>query len=238
MQCKDWMLREGNSLELMNKLAPDSVDGVITDPYCSGGRTNSERQAPPTRKYLTSDKAYPEFLGDHRDQRGFLAWCSLWLAAAWRATREGGVLVTFIDWRMLPTMTDAVQAGGWIWRGIVPWHKPACRPQLGRFRNACEFAIWGSKGPLPLDREVPVLPGLVTSPPVPRTDRKHTTQKPLSVMRELVRIVVPGGLVLDPFAGAGTTGLAALAEGTIGIELHPWLRRDRSAPPGCRRAVR
>jgi DNA modification methylase len=42
-------------------------------------------------------------------------------------------------------------------------------------------------------------------------------------MRELVRIVVPGGLVLDPFAGAGTTGLAALAEGRrfIGIELHP-----------------
>jgi site-specific DNA-methyltransferase (adenine-specific) len=46
---------------------------------------------------------------------------------------------------------------------------------------------------------------------------------PLSVMRELVRIVVPGGLVLDPFAGAGTTGVAALAEGRrfIGLELHP-----------------
>jgi site-specific DNA-methyltransferase (adenine-specific) len=41
-------------------------------------------------------------------------------------------------------------------------------------------------------------------------------------MRELVRIVVPGGLVIDPFACAGTTGLAALAEGRrfIGIELH------------------
>ncbi len=225
MQCKDWSLREGDSLELMNKLAPDSVDGVITDPpYCSGGRTSAERQAPPSKKYQTTgSKAYPEFLGDHRDQRGFLAWCSLWLTAAWRATREGGVLVTFIDWRMLPTMTDAVQAGGWIWRGIVPWHKPACRPQLGRFRNACEFAIWASKGPLPLDRKVPVLPGLVTAPPVPRAGRKHVAQKPLSVMRELVRIVVPGGLVLDPFAGAGNTGLAALAEGRrfMGIEMHP-----------------
>ena len=133
---------------------------------------------------------------------------------------EGGVLVTFIDWRMLPTMTDAVQTGGWIWRGIVPWYKPWCRPQLGRFRNACEFAIWASKGPLPVDRKVP---GLVTAPPVPRADRKHVAQKPMSVMRELVRIVVPGGLVLDPFAGAGTTGLAALAEGRrfIGIEMHP-----------------
>jgi site-specific DNA-methyltransferase (adenine-specific) len=69
----------------------------------------------------------------------------------------------------------------------------------------------------------PVLPGLVTSPPVPNAGRKHVAQKPLPVMRELVRIVVPGGLVLDPFAGAGTTGLAALAEGRrlIGIEMHP-----------------
>lgn len=41
-------------------------------------------------------------------------------------------------------------------------------------------------------------------------------------MRELVQIVVPGGLVLDPFTGAGTTGLAALAEGRrfLGIEMH------------------
>src|SRR5579872_3950694 len=132
------------------------------------------------------------------DPRGFLAWCSLWLAAAWRATRESGVLVTFIYWRMLPTMMDAVQAGGWIWRGIVPWHKPACRPQLGRFRNACEFAIWASKRPMPLDRKVPVLPGLVTAPPVPRGGWKHVAQKPLSVMRELVRIVAPGGARARP----------------------------------------
>lgn len=111
--------------------------------------------------------------------------------------------MAFIDWRMLPTMTDAVQAGGWIWRGIVPWYKPVCRPQLGRFRNACEFAVW--------------------APPVPSAGREHVAQKPLSVMRELVQIVVPGGLVLDPFAGAGTTGLAALAEGRrfLGIEMHP-----------------
>ena len=37
-----------------------------------------------------------------------------------------------------------------------------------------------------------------------------------------VRIVVPGGLILDRFVGAGTTGVAALAEGRrfMGIELH------------------
>lgn len=50
----------------------------------------------------------------------------------------------------------------------------------------------------------------------------HETVKPIALMRELVRLVVPpGGLVLDPFAGSGTTLLAARREGfrAIGIEM-------------------
>jgi site-specific DNA-methyltransferase (adenine-specific) len=42
----------------------------------------------------------------------------------------------------------------------------------------------------------------------------HPTVKPLKLMRYLARLVTPpGGVVLDPFAGSGTTGLAARAEG-------------------------
>lgn len=47
-----------------------------------------------------------------------------------------------------------------------------------------------------------------------RWGSKHPTVKPVNLMRWLVRLVTPpGGLVLDPFAGSGTTGVAALAEG-------------------------
>lgn len=49
----------------------------------------------------------------------------------------------------------------------------------------------------------------------------HPTVKPVSVMRWLVRLVVPkNGLVLDPFAGSGTTGVACVHEDFlfIGIE--------------------
>ena len=42
----------------------------------------------------------------------------------------------------------------------------------------------------------------------------HATVKPLALMRYLVRLVTPpGGTVLDPFAGSGTTGVACRAEG-------------------------
>lgn len=50
--------------------------------------------------------------------------------------------------------------------------------------------------------------------PADRAGSRHPTVKPVSLMRWLVRMITPpGGLVLDPFAGSGTTGAAALAEG-------------------------
>jgi DNA modification methylase len=49
----------------------------------------------------------------------------------------------------------------------------------------------------------------------------HETVKPIALMRWLVRLITPpGGVVLDPFMGSGTTGIAALEEGFgfLGIE--------------------
>ena len=47
-----------------------------------------------------------------------------------------------------------------------------------------------------------------------RLGSAHATVKPVDVMRWLCRLVTPpGGLILDPFAGSGTTGIAAMAEG-------------------------
>ena len=68
----------------------------------------------------------------------------------------------------------------------------------------------------------------------------HPTVKPLALIRWLVRLVTPpGGLVVDPFAGSGTTGEAAMLEGfrAILVELEgehlPLIaeRLARSAPP-------
>lgn len=47
-----------------------------------------------------------------------------------------------------------------------------------------------------------------------RAGSKHPTVKPVALMRWLCRMVCPaGGLILDPFAGSGTTGQAAVEEG-------------------------
>lgn len=52
----------------------------------------------------------------------------------------------------------------------------------------------------------------------------HPTVKPLALMRYLCRLVTPpGGLILDPFAGSGSTGVAAIQEGFrfVGVEREP-----------------
>jgi DNA modification methylase len=51
-----------------------------------------------------------------------------------------------------------------------------------------------------------------------RADSSHPTVKPVALMRWLVRLITPpGGTVLDPFAGSGTTGEAAMLEGMHAI---------------------
>lgn len=79
--------------------------------------------------------------------------------------------------------------------------------------------MWGSNGDMPVTRNAPVIKGVLShSSPQKRV---HQTEKPLTLMREIVKICEPGEMILDPFAGSGTTVLAALLEGygAIGIEL-------------------
>ncbi|MEZ7196766.1 DNA-methyltransferase [Pseudodesulfovibrio karagichevae] len=200
-----------------------SIDAVLTDPpYSSGGLTIGQRQQAPSKKYQSSDaqKKFADFPGDNRDQRSFITWATLWLAEAYRVTKPGGVCMMFTDWRQLPAMTDALQAGGWLWRNIVVWDKPTARPSRGEFKRQCEFVLIGSKGKLTpaTDR---CLPGVYRRSIVASSKRLHLTEKPVPLLHDLLQITPEGCTVLDPFAGSATTAQACLETGRrfIGIEL-------------------
>lgn len=220
-----WTLHQTDALTALTALPTGSVDATITDPpYNSGGRTPNDRTGQGARdKYVSGDAKHqlPDFAGESRDQRGYLAWMTLVLTQCLRATTVGGPLLLFTDWRQLNVNSDALQAAGWVWRGVVPWNKPIARPQPGGFRRSCEYILWASNGPVDAARNPVYLPGLFTASQPRGNQRHHITQKPDELMDELVKICAPGGTILDPFAGSGSTGVSALRSGRafVGMEI-------------------
>ncbi len=89
---------------------------------------------------------------------------------------------------------------------MIALQEPAVgvRPQLGRFRNQAEYVGWGSKGNMRNGRRESVR----------KADKQHLTGKPSDLVRQLIRVCEEGGHMLNPFAGYGTTLVAADLEGS------------------------
>lgn len=213
-----------DALTLARTLADRSLDLVFTDPpYSSGGLHQSSRAQPPSRKYIGGDTktVYEDFEGDNMDQRSWGFWCHAWLTECRRALKPGGLLACFIDWRQLATLTDVVQAAGLTFRGIAVWDKTPgrARPRRGGFAQQAEFIVWASRGSM-AERNV-YLPGVFQARLA--FPKRHVTEKPIEVAREVVRLVPEGGVVCDLFAGSGTLLIAAREAGLrwIGCETNP-----------------
>jgi len=220
----DCTLYLGDSREILPTLA--GVDVVATDPpYSSGGAMRSDRNNDTSAKYRRTGtfKQDPDFSGDNRDQRALTLWCSDWMAQCLRATRKGGAMLCFIDWRNLPCVIDAVQVGGWVYRGIVPWDKTeATRPNKGWFRAQVEYIVAASAGPLLQGAKAPgIAQAGYIRVPVVNAEKEHITGKPVELMAELLRTRDNWQTVLDPFMGSGTTGVACVKLGRkfVGIEI-------------------
>lgn len=146
----------------------------------------------------------------------------MWLMNMYNVLSTTAPFVVFIDRRQLPALADAVQAAGFIWRGVAVWDKTeSVRPTLGRYRQQAEFMVWGSKGPMPLNPRVGDLPG-VYHYPIKQSDKFHVTGKMTPLIGDLIKIAL-SGIILDPFAGSGTTIIAAEKAGhtCYAIELDP-----------------
>lgn len=220
----------GDCLEKLGEIPDGSVDMVLTDPpYSSGGLFAGDRKKDTRTKYTDKDfngaARFQSFSGDNMDQRSFTEFLRMVLAKCRNKTTPGGICGVFIDWRNLPAATDALQAAGWVWRGVVVWNKGGSRPVAGRYRNDCEYLPWGTNGP----REVimrqgcTILPGCYNVPGVPADKKHHQTEKPVQLLERLIELCPPGGAVLDPFMGSGSTGVACAKTGRnfVGVELDP-----------------
>jgi site-specific DNA-methyltransferase (adenine-specific) len=212
-----------NILPSLNGVA----DLILADPpYSSGGMYRADRSKPTDQKYQHSHetrRSYAAFGGDNRDQRSFEKWCADWTADALLAVREGGVIGCFIDWRNLACVIDGIQMGGWVFRGVVPWHKGMDqRPRKAWFRANVEYIVFGSCASL---KAGPGVEGIcqdgVLYHRVNGSEKLHQTGKPVELMQDIIGIRPDWRVMLDPFMGSGTTLLAArnLGRHAIGIEI-------------------
>ena len=155
---ENWRILHGDTLKLVKAFQPGIFDAVITDPpYASGGTKQNERNRTTNQKYssMSAANALPDFDGDNKDQRSWTHWMAEWLYDVRKACKKGAPICLFIDWRQYPSITDALQWAGWIWRGTAVWDKGNSRPQKGRFRQQAEYIVWGSNGPMPINRPDP-----------------------------------------------------------------------------------
>lgn len=217
----DATLYLGDALNVLPTLG--KVDAVITDPpYSSGGQFRGDRTQKTSIKYVQTDSVFTardEFSGDNRDQRAFLVWATLWCGHLLQIARPGATLCVFTDWRQLPTMTDAVQCGGWVWRNLVTWWKPGIRMQRGRFSSSAEYLVYASHG-VPVEGERSPQ-NVLSYAPVGGEDKDHIAEKPVGLIGEIIGITPAAATVIDPFMGSGTTGVACMRQGRrfIGVEI-------------------
>lgn len=220
----------GDCLEEISKIMDESVDMILTDPpYSSGGMFAGDRKADTRSKYCDGKyngaAQFKSFTGDNMDQRSFTEFCREVFLKCRKKAKVGAVLAVFVDWRQLPALTDAIQMAGWIWRGVVVWNKGSARNIPGRYRQDCEFIVWGTNGKKEINWEkakgTKALKGCFEIKSVSTGKKHHQTEKPVELLEKLLEILPDGGLVLDPFMGSGSTGVACVNMGCnfAGIEL-------------------
>jgi site-specific DNA-methyltransferase (adenine-specific) len=198
----------GDAVETMRAL-DEPVDVVLTDvPFSSGTRREGAKGI---RKSMTRETGDAEWFGS--DSLTVLGFAHLMRVCAleWhRLLVPGGHLLVFIDWRMGPHLSAAIESADLRAANELVWDKDAFG--MGScFRNQHERILHFTKGigREPQRRDV----GNVLRCPAVRNG-KHPTEKPVPLIRRLLSVVgVRDGLVLDSFAGSGATGVAAIQEG-------------------------
>lgn len=144
---------------------------------------------------------------------------------AWAAENCSGWLLAFCQVEAVAAWRDAIEKAGLKYKRGLAWVKPDALPQLNGQGPAtgfeCLTAAWcaggrsrwnagGKRGVYTHNTNGPSRHG------------EHPTEKPVSLMVDLVADFAPvDSIVLDPFMGSGTTGVAAVREGRgfIGVEL-------------------
>jgi site-specific DNA-methyltransferase (adenine-specific) len=245
-----WALVQADCIATLERLPPQSVDLIFADPpyHLSNGGTSCQ-----SGKRVSVNKggwdASRGLATDHAFQRAWLTAArralkpsgTIWVSGTQHVIFSIGFAMQELGYHLLNTVT-------WYKPNASPnlacrmfthsteillWASPSKgKPLAHRFNYREMKARNGGKQMRDLwqiaERPEPGGAQVVWSVPTPgpreKSHGRHPTQKPLGLLERIVAAsTAPGDLVVDPFSGSGTTGVAAVQAGCrfLGMELNP-----------------
>jgi len=235
----NFVLYHGDSINILNQLAENSIDMIFADPpynLSNGGfSVHAGRMVSVNKGYWDVSRGFQDDYAFHYR----------WLEACKRVLKPHGTLWVSGTYHSIYQCGHALQSLGYHILNDISWFKPNASPNLScRFFTAShETIIWARKdkkakhifnydimkdGNWPEDKlkkpnlQMRSVWSLGTPKPEEKKYGKHPTQKPLDLLNRIVLASTnKGDVILDPFAGSSTTGIAAAINDRkfVGIDL-------------------
>jgi DNA modification methylase len=197
----------GDCIELMKSFPPDSVDFILTDP-----------------PYITRYRSRDNQTVKNDDNA---AWLAPSFAEMYRVLKPDACAVSFYGWNKVDLFFKAWKQAGFRIGGHIIFRKRyASNARYLEYRHEAAYLLIKGTPALPVAPLPDVMDWTYTG------NRLHPTQKSIAILKPIIEAFSkPGDLVLDPFAGSGSTCVAAQQTGRsyIGIELDPTHHRTASS---------
>lgn len=211
----------GDCIEEMKKLPDNSVDCVIIDPPFNISEEGKDigRKTMSSKMFKRNSNIKKDFgAWDRLPEVNYKNFVEMWFNEIQRVMKPKAWVFIFFSKERVGYFTDPINGlfnfHGFKTRTIISWHKTNPTPSFRKmnFLSSCEFCVVGSKGEsrIPnflMQKEMHNFFQTTNGSGYKVT--KHPTEKPLELIKWLVKIGSnKDDLILDCFAGSGTTGVA------------------------------
>lgn len=200
-----------DSFEWLKSLPDASVDLIVTDPPYSS--LEKHRATGTTTRLKVSKGSSNEWFGVIGNDR-----LPELMRECYRVLRNDRHCYVFTDPETLFFLKPAAEEAGFEFRRIIVWDKVLIGMGYG-YRRRTEFILYLLKG----KRQVADL-GISDLLSCKRVSKGYPTEKPVELIETFIRQSAKiGELVIDPFLGSGSTGVAALRHGCrfMGCDISP-----------------